>query len=656
MERQPSPEQCVVTSCRSRRCEAVTGIVRQSVDDPATSLLPISLVAHHVFCPRRAWLEAMGESTDTQQMAVGIQAHAASDDPAASRPNCLRAVDVASAELGVVGRCDAVEIDDSGAVTVVEYKATPVRRKAEVTEPMVVQLALLAAALAETGTPVTGAAVHFTEHRTRVAVQIGPPELERARRHRSDLAALLDAGTAPPPLEDDPRCTRCSHAGVCLPDERALAPVHRRVLVADPDSQVLHLATPGSRASLRAGRIRVTHHGEDVGSVPLERVLAVVAHGNIDLSGALIRELLWRRSPVVWCSSAGRVIGWAASAQTPNGGPRVRQHVASDRGHLDLARAFVTAKICNQATLLRRHGDAPDTVQALRDLQRRASSAPSLPELFGIEGDAAARYFAQFDTMLNDRARAEDIIFSTRDRRPANDPLNAALNLCYGLLLADVIRAVVACGLDPHAGFLHSSGRNKPALALDLCEEFRAPVADSVVLSVFNNAELKSADFSRVTGNARLRPDGRNRGSPSLRGRPFIEARTSPFRAPSRAGAVAVPSGTALHRGLQPNPTEGAATRVAVPSGTALHRGAPPLAWDDDTIDGRRPFGDGPSSRLDERPVPVGAGLGSPSLRGRPFIEARRTAPSWLPGCPGRRPFGDGPSSRPAQPRSGVPP
>jgi CRISPR-associated protein Cas1 len=85
----------------------------------------------------------------------------------------------------------------------------------------------------------------------------------------------------------------------------------------------------------------------------------------------------------------------------------------------------------------------------------------------------------------------------------------AALNYAYALLLADAIRAIVACGLDPHAGFLHSSVRNKPALALDLCEEFRAPVADSTVIGAFNNGELKRSDFSEVLGVARLRDAGR---------------------------------------------------------------------------------------------------------------------------------------------------
>ena len=82
------------------------------------------------------------------------------------------------------------------------------------------------------------------------------------------------------------------------------------------------------------------------------------------------------------------------------------------------------------------------------------------------------------------------------------------MNFCYGLLTADTLRAVVACGLDPHAGFLHSSGRNKPALALDLVEEFRAPVADSVVINAFNNGEIGARALDR-TGTTRIGERGR---------------------------------------------------------------------------------------------------------------------------------------------------
>jgi len=128
----------------------------------ASEPLPISLVAHQVFCPRRAWLEAAGETTDTQQVAVGVAAHTPTDDTGTSRSRRLRGVEIASVEWGIIGRCDTLEIDDDGALTVVEYKAAPRRRRADVTDPMRVQLTLQVHALREMGYLVAGQAVYFT--------------------------------------------------------------------------------------------------------------------------------------------------------------------------------------------------------------------------------------------------------------------------------------------------------------------------------------------------------------------------------------------------------------------------------------------------------------------------------------------------------------
>ncbi len=471
--------------------------------------LPISLVAHLVFCPRRAWIEAAGEATDTWQVAEGSAQHAATDDPSTARPAALRAIDVADEALGVVGRCDTVEVGPGGQLTVVEYKSSPVRHEPRVTDSMRIQLALQVGALRSAGHVVAGQAVYFTGHRVRVPVPLAEEDFAAARAAVAATHATVESLEAPQPLEDDPRCASCSHAEVCLPEERAGGPVVRRIVVADPDTQVVHLATAGSRASTRQGRLLVHARGEEIASLPLERVQGVVVHGNVDLSGGLIRELLWRSLSIVWCTGGGRVVGWALPGAGPNGAERVRQHEASAAGRLDLAREFVGAKIANQATLLRRNGQAASAAAAIRALGRRVPGARSATELLGLEGEAAAICFAHFSTMLSARARASGIEMRTRSGRPARDPVNAALNYVYALLLADVVRAVAACGLDPHAGFLHTSTRNKPALALDLCEEFRAPVADSVVLGAFNNGELRPGDFSDALGTTRLREAGR---------------------------------------------------------------------------------------------------------------------------------------------------
>ncbi|TVX77541.1 CRISPR-associated endonuclease Cas1 [Corynebacterium sp. NML180780] len=474
--------------------------------------LPISLVLHTVFCERRAWLEANGESTLTYQMQAGDNAHEAVDTVAHSRTHRLTSYPLRSERLGIVGKADVVEVFEGNEVGLVEHKATPVRRKAQVTPANRLQLALQRECLRDAGFDVIEQTIYFTDHRRRVVVELTDDDSQAAAETIARTREIVDSAIAPVPLLDDERCSRCSHFSICLPDEHHGGNARRRIHAADPDGQVLHLTVQGSRASIRRGRVIVEKSGERLADAPLARVHGVVVHGNIDLSSALHRNLLWDNVPVVWCSSTGRVYGFSKPADGPNGAARVEQHVLSSRGCLPIARGMVQAKIWNQATLLRRNGEAPDAVRYLHAEAERAAKAADIPELFGIEGDAAARYFHEFVSMLRP-AQMEALGWQWEGRhgRGASDPLNILLNYCYGLLRAEVLRAILSCGLDPHAGFLHSSGRNKPALALDLMEEFRAPLADSVVLSLVNRREIKTSDFTYVNGAARLRDKARRK-------------------------------------------------------------------------------------------------------------------------------------------------
>jgi len=465
--------------------------------------ITIGLVAHHAFCPRRAWLEVHGEQTDTAQMAVGVKDHAAVDDESTSRSDRRRSVDVSSGQLKVHGRCDSVEVAPDGALAVVEHKAAPLRRRSVVTGPQEIQLALQAICLQEAGHDVASAAVWFSTTRKRIGVDLTDDLLDRARREVELTREVVDSRRPPDPLEDDDRCRACSHVSICLPDEHRRRSSARRIAVADPMGQILHLSTPGSRARLRRGRIEVISRDQEPVTVPLAQVAGVAVHGNVDVSSALLREILARGFPILWCSWSGKVIGWANPIDTPNGDARGPQHRLPAETRLQVTRSIVAAKIANQRGLLRRH--KLEGREAMRPLADRARTANTVEEAVGFEGAAAAAYFRLLDGAL----RPDWATLAGRHARPARDAVNAALNLSYGLLLMDVLRAVVACGLDPSGGVIHSPGRNKPALALDLMEEFRPTVADSTVLWAINNGELKERDFRNDLGTVRLSERGR---------------------------------------------------------------------------------------------------------------------------------------------------
>jgi CRISPR-associated protein Cas1 len=110
-----------------------------------------------------------------------------------------------------------------------------------------------------------------------------------------------------------------------------------------------------------------------------------------------------------------------------------------------------------------------------------------------------------------DEEAALDFDFDGRNRRPPRDPVNALLSLAYALLTKDLAFVTAAVGLDPYLGFYHQPRYGRPALALDLMEEFRPLVADSVVLSAVNTGIVRPADFVRRGGAAALTPSGRAR-------------------------------------------------------------------------------------------------------------------------------------------------
>jgi CRISPR-associated protein Cas1 len=174
---------------------------------------------------------------------------------------------------------------------------------------------------------------------------------------------------------------------------------------------------------------------------------------------------------------------------------------------LPLARAFVSGKILNCRTLLRRNArEKPDlALGQLKRLAHEAERAASHESLLGLEGSAARAYFQAFSTMLTDAAAVDGgLDFEGRNRRPPRDPVNALLSFGYSLLLRECHAALVKVGFDPSVGFLHQVRPGRPALALDLMEEFRPLIADSTVLSLLNTAAIQACDFVRAAGGVAL--------------------------------------------------------------------------------------------------------------------------------------------------------
>ncbi|MDQ6950001.1 MAG: CRISPR-associated endonuclease Cas1, partial [Actinomycetota bacterium] len=385
-------------------------------------------------------------------------------------------------------------------------------------EPERVQLCVIGLLLRDAGYACEEGELYFAESRKRVVVTFDDDLVARTLSLLTDLRRTAASDRPPPPLVDSPKCPRCSLVGICLPDEvNALAARSdrppRRLLPRDPAARPLYVTEQGTTIGHRQGRVEVSRKGELVRSVRLIDVSQVNVHGNVQVTTQLLRQLFSRDIPVCWFSYGGWFEGIAEGLPAKHVELRRRQTALAYQGGLAIAQRCVEGKIRNSRTLLMRNSRTrPDAaITSLKNLATQALSATSIASLLGIEGAAARLYFAGLHSMLREDVRLPGgpFTFDGRNRRPPLDPVNCLLSYVYALLVKDLTAVTFTVGFDPYLGFYHRPRFGRPALALDLAEEFRPIVAESVVLNLINNGEVKASDFVVRAGGVALTADGR---------------------------------------------------------------------------------------------------------------------------------------------------
>jgi CRISPR-associated protein Cas1 len=272
----------------------------------------------------------------------------------------------------------------------------------------------------------------------------------------------------------------------------------------------LYVTEPGSRVEKDYQRINVTKDDEVIFSMPITMITHVVLVSSAGITTPALLSLLDAGRNVSLISSIGNLRGRLVSPQANNIQLRHKQYARSENDEfvLKVCRNIIKGKIKNCCTLSRRmlrqrrhlmdaklQSQGNEIIQNLVQLNRKVMNAPSIDSVRGLEGSAAREYFS----LLRKCLRSE-FYFENRSRRPPADPANSLLSLAYGLLSNSIFTACEVVGLDPYDGFLHANKYGRPALVLDLMEEFRSVIADSVVLRTINNRMLQPDDFTTEEG------------------------------------------------------------------------------------------------------------------------------------------------------------
>lgn len=504
-------------------------IAETGAADEVPRLVPVRMVNEAAYCPRLFFLEwVQARWSDSADTVEGRFVHRVVDRESGTvpapdvgdveAPRAARSVTLSSEELGLVGKADLLEID-GGSVSPVDYKrGSPPANPERSWEPERVQLCALGLLLRADGYTCDHGTLWFAGSRERVEVPFSEQLVGRTLEVIAGLRELARRDLPPPPLIDSPKCPRCSLVGICLPDEHnvllarsSLPP--RRMVPSASAARPLYVTEAGSVVGARAGRIEVTRKGERLASVRAIDVSQLSVFGNVQVTTQALRHCFATETPVCFLSSGGWLQGMASGLPSKHSDLRRRQVAVAGSGGLELARCFVEGKIRNARTLLRRNGRPapPEVLAALAEATTRARQVESFPSLLGVEGAAARSYFSAFPTMLKSELSlpGQPFSFAGRNRRPPRDAINCLLSFVYSLLVKDLVAVSLAVGFDPYLGFYHRPRFGRPALALDLAEEMRALLGDSVVVNLVNNGEIRPAHFT-VRGQAvALSADGR---------------------------------------------------------------------------------------------------------------------------------------------------
>ena len=274
----------------------------------------------------------------------------------------------------------------------------------------------------------------------------------------------------------------------------------------------LYVTTQGAYLAKEGESVIVRVEQETRLRVPVHTIGGIVCFGQVSCSPYLMGFCGEKDVAITFLSENGRFQARVEGPTTGNVLLRREQYRRSDDSGAtaDISRAIIVGKIANTRRVLQRalrdHSEKQvqdsvkqSVIRLKHDLKRVADSL-EVDTLRGIEGDTSRTYFDCFDHLIT--SQKETFYFRGRNRRPPMDNVNCLLSFVYTLLVHDCRSALEGVGLDPQVGFLHRDRPGRPSLALDLMEEFRAPFADRIVLSLVNRQQVQHKGFRKDEAGA----------------------------------------------------------------------------------------------------------------------------------------------------------
>ena len=279
-----------------------------------------------------------------------------------------------------------------------------------------------------------------------------------------------------------------------------------------PRLRVLYLIEKDRVLSEKQGSFRLVEDGEELAAIPTARIdrIEIGPQGAVD--DQAIRLALLHDIDMAWIDGHGAVLGGVSQPSSMGARTHVAQALVLEDPvkRIATARCLVEGRIRNQRALLRRlnrrrkNSYVANVATKLGRVLKTLSKADTIEALMGREGQAAALYWPALGACLE-----HGWSLDKRERRPPPDPVNLAVSYLSSMLARDVGELCARHGLQPGIGALHAiRDDGREGLALDLMEEFRAPLVEGLVVWMFNSRVLRQSMFvTQDDGRVWARPE-----------------------------------------------------------------------------------------------------------------------------------------------------
>lgn len=266
------------------------------------------------------------------------------------------------------------------------------------------------------------------------------------------------------------------------------------------------LTTRGVTVS-RKGQVLSQHHADNLSQI-------VITGNGVSLSSNLIGHCLNHRIPIDFFDEQGTHIGSIISARTMQNSLWKQQSIVPERLRNSLALHIIDGKIKNQHALLKYYhkyhkGHYPSLIEKMdaiestigqfKNWKKMKHGDDFMQKLTGHESQVAIRYWDYIRELLAD----DNVDFAQRTHRGATDLINSMLNYGYAILYVRAWQALLAAGLNPFEGLVHTRAEGKPALVFDFVELFRSQVVDRVVISLIQRGQELEVRNGLLTDSTR---------------------------------------------------------------------------------------------------------------------------------------------------------